>query len=86
MNKKRLSTVFEDVLGTVISVGEMKQLKSKTGEELQKREIQIVDDSGYYVPIILWGQKAKIFPSEQYQHVLAVKGLLVRCFQGYFSN
>uniref|UniRef100_A0A0R3RPC1 Replication protein A 70 kDa DNA-binding subunit n=1 Tax=Elaeophora elaphi TaxID=1147741 RepID=A0A0R3RPC1_9BILA len=74
-----------DVLGAVISVGEMKQLKSKTGEELQKREIQIVDDSGYYVTINLWGQKAKIFSSEQYQHVLAAKGLLVRCFQGTIS-
>ncbi|VBB28391.1 unnamed protein product [Acanthocheilonema viteae] len=74
-----------DVLGTVISVGEMKQLKSRTGEELQKREIQIVDDSGYYVTISLWGHKAKIFPSEQYQHVLAAKGLLVRCFQGTIS-
>ncbi|KAK6101872.1 Replication factor-A C terminal domain family protein [Brugia pahangi] len=74
-----------DVLGTVIHIGEMKQLKSKTGEDLQKREIQIVDDSGYYVTVNLWGQKAKIFPSEQYQHVLAVKGLLVRCFQGTIS-
>ncbi|OZC11633.1 BRCA2 repeat protein [Onchocerca flexuosa] len=74
-----------DVLGTVISVGEMKQLKSKTGEELQKREIQIVDDSSYYVTINLWGQKAKTFPNEQYKHVLAVKGLLVRCFQGTIS-
>uniref|UniRef100_A0AAF5PPD0 Replication protein A 70 kDa DNA-binding subunit n=1 Tax=Wuchereria bancrofti TaxID=6293 RepID=A0AAF5PPD0_WUCBA len=74
-----------DVLGTVIHTGEMKQLKSKTGEDLQKREIQIVDDSGYYVTVNLWGQKAKVFPSEQYQHVLAVKGLLVRCFQGTLS-
>ncbi|VDK81999.1 unnamed protein product [Onchocerca ochengi] len=74
-----------DVLGTVISVGEMKQLKSKTGEELQKREIQIVDDSSYYVTINLWGQKAKTFPNEQCKHVLAVKGLLVRCYQGTIS-
>ncbi|EJW88376.1 BRCA2 repeat family protein [Wuchereria bancrofti] len=51
----------------------------------KKREIQIVDDSGYYVTVNLWGQKAKVFPSEQYQHVLAVKGLLVRCFQGTLS-
>ncbi|EJD75993.1 replication factor a 1 [Loa loa] len=54
-------------------------------EELQKREIQVVDDSGYYVAINLWGQKAKMFPNEQYQHVLAVKRLLVRCFQGTIS-
>lgn len=79
MNKK----VFEDVLGTVIHVDGIKQVKSKSGEELQKRDITIVDDSGYYVTINLWGQKAKILPSEHYQHVLAVKGLLVRCFQGY---
>lgn len=76
--------MIEDVLGTIISVGEVKQLKSKTGEELQKREIQIADDSGYFVTMSLWGQKAKIFPSEQYQHILAAKGFLVRCFQGYF--
>ncbi|MCP9259323.1 Replication factor a 1 [Dirofilaria immitis] len=74
-----------DVLGIVINIGEMKQLKSKIGEELQKREIQIVDDSSYYVPVTLWGQKAKIFPKEYYQHVLAVKGLLVRCFQETIS-
>lgn len=74
------------MLGTVVSVGEMMRLRSKTGEELQKREIQIVDDSCYYVTINLWGQKAKIFPSGQCQHVLAAKGLYVRCFQGYFST
>ncbi|CAG9531562.1 unnamed protein product [Cercopithifilaria johnstoni] len=74
-----------DVLGTVIGIGEMKQLKSKTGDELQKRDIQIVDDSSYYVTISLWGQKAKIFPNEQYQHILAAKGLLVRNFQGTIS-
>ncbi|VDK79398.1 unnamed protein product [Litomosoides sigmodontis] len=74
-----------DVLGAVVSVGEVMRLKSKTGEELQKREIQIVDDSCCYVTINLWGQKAKIFPNGQYQHVLAAKGLYVRCFQGAIS-
>uniref|UniRef100_A0A915PB15 Replication protein A subunit n=1 Tax=Setaria digitata TaxID=48799 RepID=A0A915PB15_9BILA len=74
-----------DVLGTVIDIGEMKILKSKAGEELQKREIQIVDDTSYCVTITLWGQKAKIFPGEQYQRVLVAKGFLVRCFQETIS-
>ncbi|VDM95104.1 unnamed protein product [Thelazia callipaeda] len=74
-----------DVLGIIIGISEMKQLSSKKGEELQKREIQIVDNSGYYVNISLWGQKAISFSEKHYQQILAAKGLLVRCFQDSLS-
>lgn len=75
--------VILDVLGMVVSVGEVRQINSKSGQMLDKREIQIVDDSGYCVTVALWGQKAKAFMDGQIEHVLAAKGVFVRCFQGY---
>ena len=45
----------------------MKELTSKAGKELKKRDLTLVDDSGASITVTLWGEIAQI-PDSQYQN------------------
>lgn len=48
-----------DVLGIVQEVGDVQSLTSKkTGKELQKSEVTLVDETGVQVKLTLWGKQA----------------------------
>jgi replication factor A1 len=50
-----------DVVGAVVSAGELTSIKTKKGDELQKRDFTIADDSGgsgATVSLTFWGQQA----------------------------
>jgi replication factor A1 len=56
-----------DVCGIITSHTDMKELTSKAGKELKKRDLTLVDDSGASITVTLWGEKAEI-PDSQYQN------------------
>ncbi|TDL24921.1 replication factor-A protein 1 [Rickenella mellea] len=71
-----------DVIGVVKEASALGEIVSKTTHrELKKRELTIVDRSGYSVRVTLWGKQA-----EQYEHhdqpVVAFKGVRVGDFGG----
>mmetsp|Transcript_21096 Transcript_21096/g.29794 ORF Transcript_21096/g.29794 Transcript_21096/m.29794 type:complete len:643 (-) Transcript_21096:211-2139(-) len=54
-----------DVLGVVKGVGETQSLTSKkTGKELQKCDLTLVDDSGVEINMTVWGERARSAPTE----------------------
>ncbi|KAA1469388.1 replication factor-a protein [Dentipellis sp. KUC8613] len=70
-----------DVIGIVKEVGDVGEIMTKTSRTLTKRELTIVDQSGFSVRVTLWGKQA-----EQYQGfdqpVVAFKGVKVGDFGG----
>ncbi|KAI0690590.1 replication factor-a protein [Cytidiella melzeri] len=70
-----------DVIAIVKEVGEISELTSKFNKTVTKRELVIVDRSGYSVRLTLWGKQAEQF-TEVDQPVVAWKGLRVTEFQG----
>eukprot|EP00934_Nitzschia_sp_Nitz4_P006910 Nitzschia sp. Nitz4//scaffold36_size144017//30182//32050//NITZ4_003070-RA/size144017-processed-gene-0.222-mRNA-1//1//CDS//3329549408//6900//frame0 len=54
-----------DVMGIVQECSEVQSLTSKkTGQELQKADVTIIDDTGVQVRVTLWGQQAVSAPQE----------------------
>mmetsp|Transcript_17342 Transcript_17342/g.26844 ORF Transcript_17342/g.26844 Transcript_17342/m.26844 type:complete len:643 (+) Transcript_17342:71-1999(+) len=54
-----------DVLGVVKGVGETQSLTSKkTGKELQKCDLTLVDDTGVEITMTVWGERARSAPTE----------------------
>ena len=49
-----------DICGIVQSDSGLKELTSKAGKELKKRDLTIVDDSGSSINVTLWGEKAEM--------------------------
>lgn len=69
------------MLAVVHRVGEVQEITTKQGKPLKKRDLMLVDKSGYQCPLTLWGKQA-----EQWDHhdnpAVAFKGLKVGDFQG----
>ncbi|PIL24266.1 replication protein A [Ganoderma sinense ZZ0214-1] len=71
-----------DVIGVVKEVGELSSITSKaTSKVIPKRELTIVDRSGFSVRLTLWGKQAEQYDSTD-QPVIAFKGAKVGDFQG----
>jgi replication factor A1 len=71
-----------DVIGVVKEIGEVSQIMSKsTQKPYDKRELTLVDESGYSVKMTIWG-KAAINFNEMLGTVLAFKGAKVSDFGG----
>lgn len=71
-----------DVIGVLKDVGETSQITSKTtSKPYDKRELTLVDDTGYSVRLTVWGKVASSFdiPPES---VVAFKGVKVSDFGG----
>lgn len=71
-----------DAIGILKEVGELGQITSKnSGKPFDKRELTLVDDSGYSVRLTIWGKAAAAFDVNP-EAVLAFKGLKVSDFGG----
>jgi replication factor A1 len=71
-----------DVVGVLKEVGEVSEITSKKdGRPFQKRELTIVDDTGYSVRVTVWGKTANSFDAQP-ESVIAFKGTKVSDFGG----
>lgn len=71
-----------DLVGILKDVGEVSQITSKTtSKPYDKRELTLVDDTGYSVRLTVWGKVASSFEVAPEQ-VIAFKGLKVSDFGG----
>ncbi|XP_039303739.1 replication protein A 70 kDa DNA-binding subunit isoform X2 [Solenopsis invicta] len=70
-----------DVLGVVTTVGDVQHFTARTGRELIKRNISIVDDSDTMVTVTLWGTQAEEFDASN-NTIIAIKEARVDEFNG----
>ena len=71
-----------DVIGILKDVGETSQITSKTtSKPYDKRELTLVDNTGYSVRLTVWGKTAAAF-DVQPESVVAFKGVKVSDFGG----
>ncbi|KAF3316207.1 Replication factor A protein 1 [Orbilia oligospora] len=71
-----------DVIGILKEVGESDSIVSaKTQKAFTKRDLHLVDDTGYTVKLTVWGKSAEKFEIMP-ESVLAVKGVKVSDFGG----
>ncbi|CCM03614.1 uncharacterized protein FIBRA_05754 [Fibroporia radiculosa] len=71
-----------DVIGVVKDVGQLGEITSKTtNKTVSKRDLTLVDRSGFSVRLTLWGKQAETFVAED-QPVIAFKGVKVGDFGG----
>ncbi|KAF5373748.1 hypothetical protein D9758_000878 [Tetrapyrgos nigripes] len=72
-----------DVVAIVTNVSEISTFTAKsTQKELKKRELTLVDKSGYATRFTLWGKQAESFHTDEPNPVVALKGVKVGDFQG----
>jgi len=70
-----------DVIGVVKSRGELASINSKAGRVIPKRELTLVDKSGFSVVMTLWGKQAEDYNAEE-NVIIAFKGVKVGDFGG----
>lgn len=71
-----------DVIGILKEVQEVSSITSKKDQRsFEKRELTVVDDSGYSVRVTIWGKTANSFDT-QLESVIAFKGTKVSDFGG----
>ncbi|KAI9808713.1 MAG: hypothetical protein M1825_003865 [Sarcosagium campestre] len=71
-----------DTIGVLKEVGETSQITSKTtSKPYDKRELTLVDNTGYSVRLTVWGQTATTFDVQE-SSVIAFKGVKVSDFGG----
>ena len=71
-----------DIIGVLKEVGETTQITSKaTSKPYDKRELTLVDNTGYSVRLTVWGKTAAAF-DVQPESVVAFKGVKVSDFGG----
>jgi len=71
-----------DVIGVLKEVGETQQITSKTtATNFDKRELTLVDDTGYSVRLTIWGKTAQSFEANP-ETIMAFKGVKVSDFNG----
>lgn len=71
-----------DVIGVLKEVGEVSEIISKKDQRpFQKRELTVVDDTGFSVRVTVWGKTAEKFDA-QTESVIAFKGTKVSDFGG----
>lgn len=71
-----------DVIGVVKEVGELGSITSqKTSKTIPKRELTLVDRTGYSVRLTLWGKQAEEWSAFD-TPIIAVKGAKVGDFGG----
>ncbi|EDV22084.1 uncharacterized protein TRIADDRAFT_50671 [Trichoplax adhaerens] len=70
-----------DVVGVVKSADDVVTINTKSNRQVNKRDIELVDDSGKVVRLTLWGTNAEEFDGSQFP-VVAVRGARVTEFGG----
>jgi replication factor A1 len=71
-----------DIIAVLKEVGNVEQIVSKsTQKPYDKRELTLVDDSGYSVRLTIWGKSAVSFDANP-ESIVAAKGVKVSDFNG----
>lgn len=71
-----------DILGVLQDVGEVSEITSKnSGKPFSKRDLTLVDDTGYNIRLTVWGKTAETF-DVPVESVIAFKGVRVSDFGG----
>lgn len=70
-----------DVLGVLSHVEDVSQITTKKGDPFSKRDITLVDDTGYSIRCTVWGRQAEQF-NVPLGNVIAVKGAKVNDYGG----
>ena len=71
-----------DIIAVLKEVGNVEQIVSKsTQKPYDKRELTLVDDSGYSVRFTIWGKQAVSFDANP-ESIIAAKGVKVSDFNG----
>ncbi|AEO62348.1 uncharacterized protein THITE_2106430 [Thermothielavioides terrestris NRRL 8126] len=71
-----------DVIGVLKEVGEVTEIISKTTQKpYDKRELTLVDDTGFSVRVTIWGKTATEFDANP-ESIIALKGTRVSDFGG----
>ncbi|KIL69845.1 hypothetical protein M378DRAFT_68419 [Amanita muscaria Koide BX008] len=70
-----------DVIGIVKEYSDVSEITTRQSRTLQKRELTLVDKSGYSVRLTLWGKQAEQYNAPD-QSVIAFKGVKVGDFGG----
>lgn len=71
-----------DCIGVLQNIGEVSEIISKTtSKPYQKRELTLVDNTGYDVRLTIWGNSAQTFVADP-ESVVAFKGVKVSDFNG----
>ena len=71
-----------DCIGVLQEVGEVSEIVAKaSGKPYSKRELSLVDNTGYGVRLTIWGKTAESFEG-QTESVVAFKGVKVSDFNG----
>lgn len=70
-----------DVVGIVKSVGEVREIVAKSGKPYTRRDISLVDETGFEATVGLWNKLAKDFAIDE-GTVVAIKGCKINDFGG----
>ncbi|XP_017292775.1 replication protein A 70 kDa DNA-binding subunit isoform X2 [Kryptolebias marmoratus] len=70
-----------DVIGVCKSAEDVSRITTKTGREVSKRALNLIDKTGKEVAVTLWGEEAEKFDGSG-QPVVAVKGARLSDFGG----
>ncbi len=71
-----------DIIAVLKEVGDVEQIVSKTTQKpYDKRELTLVDESGYSVRLTIWGKSAVSFDANP-ESIIAAKGVKVSEFNG----
>ncbi|KAJ3730386.1 replication factor-A protein 1 [Lentinula raphanica] len=72
-----------DIIGILKEYGDVSEITSqKTNRTMQKRDLTLVDESGFFVRLTLWGKEAENFSSDKENPVVAFKGVKVFAYEG----
>lgn len=75
-----------DVIAVIDKVNEVQQLTArKSGQPLNKRDLELIDQSETIVVLTLWGEQALNYGSEYEHQTVGIKGAMVREYNGSFS-
>jgi replication factor A1 len=76
-----------DVIGVITDVGEFtNNVSQKTGRPLLKRDLTLIDPSGYTTRLTIWGNQAESFELPGQNTVIAVKGASVSNYGGMIDS
>ncbi|CAJ0577228.1 unnamed protein product, partial [Mesorhabditis spiculigera] len=73
-----------DVLALIDAVAPLNEFTAKSGNEVVKRDVSLIDDTGTMVTLTLWGDQAREFETNPGQ-VIGIHGARVKEFNGALS-
>ncbi|KII66498.1 Replication protein A 70 kDa DNA-binding subunit [Thelohanellus kitauei] len=75
---------LSDVIGLINEIGELQAIQKKDSAiTKQKRDLKIVDDSGYSITVTLWAEQAIRASDYSLNSILALKAAKISDFKGY---